>query len=145
MLFPLTFNPLKRPLLFRFQYRLFYKKGESGNKPEIQSILNNNILSNPSKKYIVTYTPIARQHVSKRVPAKTFLIKSPLLDYATIEEAVIFMSSVPSNSRNTVLCNPFLSNGTVNTSTIIGVFHGVCAVLTREVNSDAKSVQGSYE
>jgi hypothetical protein len=33
----------------------------------------------------------------------------------------------PSNSRTTVLCNPFLSNGTVNTSTIIGVFREVCA------------------
>jgi hypothetical protein len=37
------------------------------------------------------------------------------------------MSFAPSNSRTTVLCNPFLSNGTVNTSTIIGVFREVCA------------------
>jgi hypothetical protein len=30
----------------------------------------------------------------------------------------------PGNSRTTGLCNPFLSNGTVNTSTIIGVLYG---------------------
>jgi hypothetical protein len=34
---------------------------------------------------------------------------------------VCSMSSAPSN-RTTVLCNPFLSNGTVNTSTIICIF-----------------------
>jgi hypothetical protein len=45
------------------------------------------------------------------------LVNSPLIGYATIEEAVFSMSSEPSNSRTTVLRNPFLSNGTVNTST----------------------------
>jgi hypothetical protein len=56
-----------------------------------------------------------------------FLVKSPLLGYATIHDAVFSIPFVPSNSRTTVLCNPFLSNGTVNTSTIIGVFYWVCA------------------
>jgi hypothetical protein len=42
------------------------------------------------------------------------LINSPLLGYATIEEAVFSMSSAPSNSRKAVLRNPFLSIGTVN-------------------------------
>jgi hypothetical protein len=56
-----------------------------------------------------------------------FLINTPLLGYAKIDVAVFSMSSAPSNSRTTILCNPFLSNGTVNTSAIIGVFRGVCA------------------
>jgi hypothetical protein len=53
------------------------------------------------------------------------------------------MSSAPSKSRTTVLCNPFLSNGTVNKSRCLPWC--LCRVLIREVNSDASSVQGSYE
>jgi hypothetical protein len=37
------------------------------------------------------------------------------------------MPSAPSNSRTAVICNPFLSDGTVNTSKIIGVLYGVRA------------------
>jgi hypothetical protein len=55
-----------------------------------------------------------------------------LLGYATIEEAVFSMSSAPSNSRTKVLCNPFLSNGTVNTSIITGAFRCVCAECLKE-------------
>jgi hypothetical protein len=33
---------------------------------------------------------------------------------ATIDEAVLFMSSAPNSGGTTVLCNPFLSNGSVN-------------------------------
>jgi hypothetical protein len=36
------------------------------------------------------------------------------------------MSSAPNNGR-TVLCNPFLSNENLKTSTIIGVFRVFCA------------------
>jgi hypothetical protein len=83
-------------------------------------------LINFSLKHTVTCTPTARQRVGKRVPQHIFLINNALLGYATMEDVVFSMSSAPSNSR-TVLCNPFLSNGTVNTSTIIGVSCGVCA------------------
>jgi hypothetical protein len=78
----------------------------------------------------VTRTPIARQRAGKRVPAKTDFLKT-VRCYAAIEEAVFSMSSAPNKSR-TVLCNPFLSNGTVNTSTIIGVFRSVCAECLQE-------------
>jgi hypothetical protein len=53
---------------------------------------------------IVTCTPIARQRVGKQ-PAKSV---SPLLGYATIDEAVLSMSSAPSNSTNGVLCDQLL-------------------------------------
>jgi hypothetical protein len=67
-----------------------------------------------------------------------FLLNSPLLCYVTVEEAVFSMSSEPSNSR-TVLCNPFLSNKTVNNSRCFP--WSLCRVLIREVNSDASSSQ----
>jgi hypothetical protein len=35
--------------------------------------------------------------------------------HATIDEAVFSMSSAPSSCGTTGLCNPFLSNGSVNT------------------------------
>jgi hypothetical protein len=60
-------------------------------------------------------------------PRRQILGKQSLLGYATIEKAVFSISSAPSSSRTRVLCNPFLSNGTVNTSTIIGVFREVCS------------------
>jgi hypothetical protein len=44
-----------------------------------------------------------------------FLVNSPLLGHATIDAAVFSMRSAPSNSRITGRCNPFLSNGSVNT------------------------------
>jgi hypothetical protein len=55
-----------------------------------------------------------------------FLVNSPLLGYATTDDAVFSVWSALDNSRTMELCNPFLSNGTVNTSTIIGVPYGVC-------------------
>jgi hypothetical protein len=60
------------------------------------------------------------------------------------------MSSAPSNSRTTVLCNPFLSNGTVNTSTTIGVFSvgSLQSTYIREANSDANGTHpcgGGFE
>jgi hypothetical protein len=81
---------------------------------------------------IGTCTPIARQRVGKQVP---------LLGYEAITEAVFSIGSAPSNSRIAGLCNPFLSNGWVNTfprtgpcyesgdviSNRDGVFRGVCA------------------
>jgi hypothetical protein len=45
---------------------------------------------------IVICTHIARQRVGKQVPAKTLLVKSPLLGYATLEEAVFSVSAVTS-------------------------------------------------
>jgi hypothetical protein len=70
-----------------------------------------------------------------------FLVNSPLLGYAPIDEAVFSMRSAPNNSRITGLRNPFLSNCLVNTFPRIGpcyesgdvinnregVFRGVCA------------------
>jgi hypothetical protein len=50
-----------------------------------------------------------------------------LLGYSAIDEAVFSVWSEPGNSRTKELCNPFLSNGTVNTFTIIGVLYGVRA------------------
>jgi hypothetical protein len=61
--------------------------------------------------------------------------------HAAIDEAVFSMSSAPSSGVPTGLCNPFLSNGSVNTLPHIGrfhesgdvinnregVFHGVCS------------------
>jgi hypothetical protein len=44
----------------------------------------------------VTCTPIAMQRVGKQIPAKTLLVNSPLLGYATIEEAVFSVSAVTS-------------------------------------------------
>jgi hypothetical protein len=35
--------------------------------------------------------------------------------HAKIDEAVFFMSLAPSSGGSTGLCNPFLSNGSVNT------------------------------
>jgi hypothetical protein len=35
--------------------------------------------------------------------------------HATIDEAVFSMSSAPSSGGTSVTCNPFLSNGSVNT------------------------------
>jgi hypothetical protein len=55
-----------------------------------------------------------------------FSINNLLLGYAIMEEAVFSLSSAP-RKNGTMLCNPFLNNGTVNTSTIIGDFRGVCA------------------
>jgi hypothetical protein len=43
-------------------------------------------------------------HVGKQVPAKTFLVYSPFLGYATIDDAVFSMRPAPSNSRITGLC-----------------------------------------
>jgi hypothetical protein len=37
------------------------------------------------------------------------------VQHATIDEAVFSMSSAPSSGGTTGLCNPFLSNGSVNT------------------------------
>jgi hypothetical protein len=70
-----------------------------------------------------------------------FLMNTPLLGYATIDEVVFSLRSAPSNNRITGLCNPFPSNGWVNTFPRIGpcyesgdviknrdgVFRGVCA------------------
>jgi hypothetical protein len=64
------------------------------------------------------YQRVARQQLCKH---------GPLLGYATIEEAVFSVWSAPDNSRTTGLCNPFLSNETVNTSTIIGILYEVRA------------------
>jgi hypothetical protein len=43
-----------------------------------------------------------------------------MIQYATIDEVVFSMSSAPSSSRATGLCNPFLCNGSVNTFPRIG-------------------------
>jgi hypothetical protein len=48
------------------------------------------------------------------------LVNSLLLGYATIDEAVFSIRSAPNNSRIMELCNPFLSNGWVNTFPRIG-------------------------
>jgi hypothetical protein len=68
--------------------------------------------------------------------------------------------STPSNSRTTGLCNPFVRNGSVNKFPCIGpcyatlwphqqyrryLLWSLCRELIREVNSEASSVQGSYE
>jgi hypothetical protein len=42
------------------------------------------------------------------------------VQHAIINEAVFSMSSAPSNGGTTGLCNPFLSNGPVNTFPSIG-------------------------
>jgi hypothetical protein len=77
--------------------------------------------------YILLHVhPLLDNVLVNNFPRRTILVNSSLLGYATIEDAVFSMSSAPSNSR-TVLCNPFLSNGTVNPCTIIGVFRGVFA------------------
>jgi hypothetical protein len=46
---------------------------------------------------IVTCTPITRQRVGKKVPGEDrFLVNSPFLGHATIEEAVFSVSAVTS-------------------------------------------------
>jgi hypothetical protein len=70
--------------------------------------------------HIVTCTPIARQCVGKQVREDRFLVNSPLLSYATIDEAVFSIWSGPSKSRIMGLCSPFLSKGWVNTFPRIG-------------------------
>jgi hypothetical protein len=47
----------------------------------------------------VTCTPIARQHVGKKCSRENkFLVNSPLLGYATVEEAVFYVTAVTSLS-----------------------------------------------
>jgi hypothetical protein len=64
-----------------------------------------------------------------------------MVQHATIDKAVFSMSSAPSSGGTTWLCNPFLSNGSVNAfprigpcyesgdviNTRDGIFRGVCA------------------
>jgi hypothetical protein len=78
-----------------------------------------------------------------------------MVQHATIDEAVFSMSSVLSSGGITGLCNPFLSNGLVNTFLRIGpgydsgdminnrdgAFHEVCAVLIREWRDRIRSGQ----
>jgi hypothetical protein len=78
-----------------------------------------------------------------------------MVQHATIDEAVFSMSSVPSSGGTMALCNPFLSNGLVNTFLHIGpcyesgdvinnrdgAFRGVCAVLIREGRDRIRSGQ----
>jgi hypothetical protein len=63
------------------------------------------IIADYCENHNVTYQCIARQRLDKH----------PALQHATIDEAVFFMSSAPSSGGTTVFCNPFLSNGSVNT------------------------------
>jgi hypothetical protein len=71
--------------------------------------------------------PLLGNVLVNQLSRRKILVNNLLLGYATMEEAMFSMSSAPSNSRTTVLCNPFLSNGTVNMSTIVGVSRGVYA------------------
>jgi hypothetical protein len=42
------------------------------------------------------------------------------VQHATIDDVVFSLSSAPSSGGTTGLCNPFLSNGSVNTFSLIG-------------------------
>jgi hypothetical protein len=91
-------------------------------------------------------------NVLKQIPTKT--VNSSLLGYATIDEAV-FSMSMRSSGGTMGLCNPFLSDGSVNmfphirpcyeSGDIIrnrdGVFHVVCAE-RREWQNSFRAVTG---
>jgi hypothetical protein len=77
-----------------------------------------------SKTYAYIYTyiymllyvhPLLGNVLVNKFPRRQFLVNSPLLGYTTIDEAVFSMSSAPSSGGTTRLCNPFLSNGSINT------------------------------
>jgi hypothetical protein len=71
--------------------------------------------------------PLLGNVLVNKFPRRQILVKESVARLRNNREAMFSVSSESSNSRTTVLRNPFLSNGTVNTSTIIGVFRGVCA------------------
>jgi hypothetical protein len=93
----------------------------------------------PIIKVLLHVHPLLESVSVNEFSRRQILDKQSVTRLRNKEKAMFSMSSAPSDSK-TVLCNPFLSNGTVNTSTIIGVFRGVCRVLVGEVHSDAKSV-----
>jgi hypothetical protein len=70
--------------------------------------------------------PLLGNELVKEFPRRQILRKQSVARLRNNRGGCVFYSSAPRNSR-TVICNPFLSNGTVNTSTIIGVLRGVCA------------------
>jgi hypothetical protein len=96
----------------------------------------------------IHYLYIQHRQICSQINVVTDLINTlpgnssvNVVQHATIDEVVFSMSSTLSSGGITGLCNPFLSNGSVNTFPHIGlcyesgdvinnrdsVFHGVCA------------------